>query len=162
MMYATSYVWFLAGLLSTQPTEPEDVLAAITANEQSDVLCAGLDRKQGVPSTVGHRGDGWPKWLIGEGVVTAISPNTCSGFACDQALLTIRVSTSDRRYRADTLYGFKSCVHNSDVRTYCNRTVRFKAKKIVAGREPCGLRPTFNSFGVPHYEVEEWELADAE
>lgn len=161
-MHTIPYVLFVAGLLTAQPTESEDVLAPITSTEQSDVPCAGLDRNQAVPPTLGHRGDGWPRRLIGQGVVTAISPNTCSGFGCDQALLTIRLAAIDTRYHADTLYAFKSCVDSSDVRTYCNRTVRFKARTTLVGREPCGLRPTFNSFGVPHYEVEEWELADAE
>jgi hypothetical protein len=161
-MHATPYVLFVAGILSAQPRESDDVLTPITANDQSDAPCAGLDGNRAVPPAVGHRGDGWPRKLNGRGVVTAISPNTCSGFACDQALVTIRISTSHRRYRADTLYGFKSCVNISDVPTYCNRMVRFKAKKIVAGSEPCGLRPSFNSSGVPHYEVEQWELTDAE
>lgn len=160
MTYARICLLVLGAVVQAERAPSEDVLAPLGANEQTDVPCAALNSEQAVWPALGRRGDGWPKHLVGQGVVTAMVSNTCSGFGCDQGLLTIRVATSDRRYNAATLYGFKSCLQKSDVRLFCNQLVRFKARKIMAGQEPCGLRPSFDSFGVPHYEVEDLEPID--
>ena len=141
----------------------DDALSHIPAAAADDppTLCARLDQSRAVAPLLGRRGDGWPNRLEGRGIVTAMEPSSCSGTACDHGHLLIRVRSTTPDYGSDMLFAFKSCVPFTDLATYCNRPVRFTARKVLPSTKLCDPLPnSFDSGPVPHYMVDELEALD--
>ena len=136
-----------------------DPLQSENLTREVPLLCGRLGSSV-VDPMLGRRGDGWPKRIQGIGIVRSMETNTCAGFACDLGHILIEIQTTDTKYNADTLFGFKSCISGDDVAKLCNRKVKFTAEKTRRSQPPCGVTKSFDSMDVPFYMVRNLELAE--